>query len=746
MARASPHAESSCSPDRKASLLVLGALLSIIGCAPPGEGESALSPGDHAPNHEVDSAPQLIDESPLVALTPTELNNTYRDLLGFPSSPEAWPDPPEIAKAFSASENEVLGVFGNAAIRPKVWPWVFPNEAGQQGFEGLAGGQEPSAYGVEMVSKAATHFAAYALVSERFVACDEPMVELQPETEGPTWDDARPILNAACGACHGGTSSGDTDFAVLYGDNLQPSGFCAGETVGACAVSRILDGSMPPNGKPHGISGEQLAVLETWVSAGMPDAPPRPGTWESVPEAASVSCGLQSVLAFAERAWRGPLDAEEIESLEALWAMHVAAGSVEEAILLTVAAVLQSPRFLFRIEHGDPSRAVGAAVPLTDFEMASRLSYFLWDSLPDDALLEAAEAGALRTADQIEAHARRLLKDDRARSMVVHFHDQLLELPAVLGISPARRVFGPAFGLEPAPPLDTTGDETWPSVLGPIRRSLLSEARLFVERTIFDGAGTLVDLLTDNHGYVSAATEPLYGPGLTILPGPTVTVNHGYISASGGVEAKLTLYPAEFPPNERAGLLTLPSVLSVGAYAVHPAPILRGKRILERLFCQELGAPPPNAEAAAPPDSELADATNRERTEIATSPPECAGCHAILNPPGFAFEAYDAMGRHRSTDNSLPVDTTGNFSVFGGESFSFEDGVDLSHQLSQSERIRDCYTVRWASYATGTHLEIDDPALGSVQEAFRAKDKVRELLVHIARSDFFRFRPAEVSP
>ena len=125
MARASPHAESSCSPDRKASLLVLGALLSIIGCAPPGEGESALSPGDHAPNHEVDSAPQRIDESPLVALTPTELNNTYRDLLGFPSSPEAWPDPPEIAKAFSASENEVLGVFGNAAIRPKVWPWVF---------------------------------------------------------------------------------------------------------------------------------------------------------------------------------------------------------------------------------------------------------------------------------------------------------------------------------------------------------------------------------------------------------------------------------------------------------------------------------------------------------------------------------------------------------------------------------------------------------------------------------------------
>jgi hypothetical protein len=159
-----------------------------------------------------------------------------------------------------------------------------------------------------------------------------------------------------------------------------------------------------------------------------------------------------------------------------------------------------------------------------------------------------------------------------------------------------------------------------------------------------------------------------------------------------------------------------------------------------------LGAPPPNAEAAAPPDSEIADATNRERTEIATSPPECTGCHTTLNPPGFAFEHYDAMGRYRAEDNGLPVDASGSFTVIGGETFTFEDGVELTEQLSTSERVHDCYTLRWARYATGIGFELDEPGLGPLLEGFRSEDKIRELLVNIAMSDLFRYRPAEVTP
>jgi hypothetical protein len=210
--------------------------------------------------------------------------------------------------------------------------------------------------------------------------------------------------------------------------------------------------------------------------------------------------------------------------------------------------------------------------------------------------------------------------------------------------------------------------------------------------------------------------------------------------------ANLVLYPVELPASERAGLLTPPSVLALGAYAVHPAPILRGKRILERLICQELGAPPPNADAAAPPDTETADATNRERTEVATSPPECAGCHTTLNPPGFAFEGYDAMGRFRTEDNGLPIDASGTFTVVGGETFTFDDGVELAHQLAASERVHDCYSLRWARYATGVHLEMNAPGLDVLQDRFRDDDRVRELLVGIATSDMFRYRPLEVSP
>ncbi len=727
-------------------LILISVPAALNACSPETTSGDSSSHADALLSDSLPEQPTLLQEAPLIALTPTELNNSYRDLLGFPSDVTAWPPAPAIAASFSAEESATLGVFGSAAIEPDVWPWVFPDEAGEDGFEGLAGGQQPSAFSVETVQKAATHFAAYALASDEFLVCDAVVDDTGPAPEGPTWADIRPILNASCGGCHGGSGSGGTDFAISYTDNLEPSNFCVGETVGACIISRIQDGSMPPNGKPNGVSGADLALIEGWVMADMPPAPPNLSTWEGVPADAKKSCGLQSVSRFAQRAWRRPLEEAESERLEALWTANWEDGSPEEAIVLTVSAILQSPAFLFRIETGEPERSEGDAVPLSDYEMASRLSFFLWDSMPDESLFEAAAAGELRTTEQVEEHARRLLDDDRARAMVVHFHDQLLETEAVLGISPTRRVYGPSFGLEPEPPLDTTGDEVWPSVLGPLRRSLLAETQLFVERTIFDGAGTLSALLTDNHGYVSAATEPLYGEEFTILPGPTVTVEHGYIAASGGLKANLTLYPAEFPAEERAGVLTLPSVLAVGSYAVHPAPILRGKRILERLVCQELGTPPSNADAAAPPDSEIADATNRERTEIATSPPECVGCHSTLNPPGFAFEHYDAMGRYRTEDNALPVDASGSFTIIGGETFIFEDGVDLTHQLSVSGRVHDCYTLRWTRYATGVQLEMDAPGLDALRERFRDKDKVRELLVSIATSDLFRYVPAEVAP
>ncbi len=404
----------------------------------------------------------------------------------------------------------------------------------------------------------------------------------------------------------------------------------------------------------------------------------------------------------------------------------------------TVAGVLQAPGFLFHAGLQPPVETTDGAAPLDPWGLASRLSYFLWDSMPDPKLFAAAARGRLATRAQVEAQARRMLEDPRARSAVVDFHHQWLDTRSVRGVAPARRVYGPLFGLAPEPPLDTTGDGDWPGLLGPIRHSMEAEVHLFVERTVFDGDGTLQALLSDNEGYLSAETARVYGEGVERLPGPEVAWDYDQVVFSLGGSGQLRLYPAAFPASERAGLLTLPAVLAVGAYPVHPAPILRGKRILERLACQHFGAPPPGAEAAAPPDIGDAEATNRQRTEEATSPAVCAGCHDSLNPPGFAFENYDAMGRWRGEDNGVPVDASGRLSLHGGETFEFEDGVDLARQLATSDQVRDCYVLRWARYATGAQLEADDEGVGALQGAFRSDDDVKELLVSIAASDLFR--------
>ena len=262
------------------------------------------------------------------------------------------------------------------------------------------------------------------------------------------------------------------------------------------------------------------------------------------------------------------------------------------------------------------------------------------------------------------------------------------------------------------------------------------ETNLFVERTIFDGAGTFTSLMTDNHGYVSTSTKPLYGDGVDYTGGDTVNYN----DANG---VSLTLRPATFPPEQRSGVLTLPAVLALHSHPVHPAPVLRGKFIFNKMACQQLGAPPPGAEEQAPPDSVEAESTNRQRTEEITSAPACAGCHDLINPPGFAFENYDSMGGWRTEDNGIPVDASGSFRLSGGEQFSFANGVELTTQLAASNQVRDCYSLQWARYATGVQLDPEHPVVLDLQSGFRADDDIRGLLLSIATSDLFRYRRGE---
>jgi hypothetical protein len=468
--------------------------------------------------------------------------------------------------------------------------------------------------------------------------------------------------------------------------------------------------------------------------------------WADQPELERQFCGWESVKRFTQRAFRRPISSQELDRLKTWWEFNWNGGTPEEAVAFTVAGVLQSPPFLFRVENGDGGTSAQGVVALTGWEMASRLSYLLWDTMPDPGLFQAASNGDLATVEGIEDEARRMLKDARARDALVHFHAQWLETRQVHAASPARSAFGPLFGIAPDPPLDTSGDGDWPAILQPIRHSMEAEAHLFIAQTIFEGAGTLEALLSEHHGFMSSSTAPLYGDEVEILDGPTVAWDFGQTVNSLGGTSTLVLSPAVFPADERAGLLTLPAVLATGAYSVHPAPILRGKRVLERVACEHFGTPPPGVEASIPPDTDEAVGTNRERTEAATSSQACAGCHDALNPPGLAFEHYDAMGAFRDLDNGEPVDASGSVTLSGGEVFTFTDGVDLAHQLAVSNQVRDCYVTHWVRYATGVEVSAQFEGMAALRDAFHADDRVVELLVGIVTSDFFRFRKQEGTP
>lgn len=462
--------------------------------------------------------------------------------------------------------------------------------------------------------------------------------------------------------------------------------------------------------------------------------------WDDLPVKDQASCAEESIVRFAQRAWRRGLTSQEQARVEAALQTSWAAGEPDEAVVLTAASILQSPQFLFKVEVGSGPADSSGHVQLTGWEVASRLSYFLWDSMPDSELFRAAASGELLTTEGVRTQTRRMLEDRRAGSAMVRFHQQWLDIDGLLSIAPAQRAYGPLYGLDPSPALDSTGDGEWPMVMGPLRHSMSAEFSLFVREHLLEGDGRLSTLLSSNEGWMSDESASLYGDAVEDRPGTSRTWSYSYIANSLPYGGTLTLDPVTWPEDQRAGLLTMPAVLAVGAYPVHPAPILRGKRLLERLTCFEFGAPPPGAEGAAPPDTEAAEGTNRTRTEQATSPDTCAGCHGMLNPPGFAYEHYDAMGRYRTEDGGEAVDASGEFGILGGESFSFSDGVQLAKQLAESPRVRSCYALRWARLATGQHLEEDDERIAALTERFVSDDDVQQLLEDITTSDWFSQR------
>lgn len=417
-------------------------------------------------------------------------------------------------------------------------------------------------------------------------------------------------------------------------------------------------------------------------------------------DAAKDDCVRAFVERFGQRAFRRPLTAQELDRLVAFNGANRAVTDTRTAVQMTVQAMLQSPHFLYRVELGVPS-AGAAWVPLTDWEMASRLSYLVWGSMPDEQLFAAAGAGKLRTKEQVLAQAERMLADPKARDMIVDFHDQWLRLRDI----------------------DTLDKNTtvYPSYRPELRPLWRRETEEFVTRTVLDENGSFATLLTANHTYLNGELAAFYGVG-----GPT-----------GDAWTKVPL-----DPKRSTGFLTHAGHLAALSKPNQSSPVHRGKFVREQILCQQLPPPPPNVDVTPPElDPTL---TTRQRFAEHSKNAACKGCHHLMDPMGLGFEHYDGVGKWRDDEGGLAIDDSGRVEDADLADPAFQGAPALAAKLAASTQVQHCVTSQWFRYAFGrAETDADACALQTVRDRFAATGgNVKALILALTQTDTFMVRPS----
>jgi hypothetical protein len=421
------------------------------------------------------------------------------------------------------------------------------------------------------------------------------------------------------------------------------------------------------------------------------------------PARPEAECLDEFLRGFGKRAYRRPLTAEESARYRALFAVGREGADFAAGIGLVVGTMLQSPHFLYRPELGDPTRAGKEGLPLDPYETASRLSYYLQNTMPDQELFAAAEAGRLATAEQVAAQARRLLASPRARDSVVSFYLQWLQVDDLLTVE--------------------KDPEVYPTFTAEVRAAMRDEIEEFVDqiaRRTDAGGGTLEALLTSRVSFLRGPLFGLYG-----------------VDAGAGTGAGLRR--TELPEGQRAGVLTLAGVMAKHGHPDQSSPVARGYVISDRLLCVVPPEPPQDVDAAVPrPDPNV---PTRVRFEQHRSKPQCAACHALMDPLGLAFEAYDGIGRFRSTDGRAPVDSTSELRGTDQDG-PVKDAVEMVGRLARTREVRACMARQWFRYALGRLDSAgDEPAIAAAIDAFaRDGHRLPDLMVALAASHPFRFR------
>jgi hypothetical protein len=416
--------------------------------------------------------------------------------------------------------------------------------------------------------------------------------------------------------------------------------------------------------------------------------------------AGDASCVESFVRSFGRRAFRRPLEPEEVSTYLALHQLGVDDSGFSTGVALVIEAMLQSPSFLFRVEIGTPPKDGARVVPLTSHERAARLSYFFWQTLPDAELDTLAEADALRTPEAVEEQARRLLADEeRSAPAVLSFFSEWLELGH----------------LEHA----TKTPELYPEFDPALQAAMKLETETFLRHVVFEADARLQTVLTAPYSFVNEPLAALYG-----IAGP-----------NGDAFEQVTLDHAQ-----RSGILTQASFLAGHATVNTSSPILRGKAVLTRLLCHEIPAPPPGV-AAEPPELEPG-ASTRERFAAHTSDPACASCHQLMDPIGFSFEHYDAIGRWRTHDGDDPVDATGALTGLGDGDVEVDGAVELAKALASADESMRCAPRQAFRWAFGRVLQDADACTRDALEARFSETggDLRELMIAITQTDAFLYK------
>ena len=414
---------------------------------------------------------------------------------------------------------------------------------------------------------------------------------------------------------------------------------------------------------------------------------------------AEEACAREILSTLARRAYRRPVTEEDVRTLLSFWETGRAEGSFEAGIQFALERLLVSPGFLFRIE-ADPAREAGAVHRISDLELASRLSFFLWSSIPDDALLDVAARGALEDPAVLGQQVRRLIADPRSKALVDNFAGQWLAVRNVRDVVPDSQLF-PEF------------DEN-------LREAFVQETELFMESQLREDR-SLLGLLDADYTFVNERLARHYG-----IP-----------NVYGNRFRRVT-----FPDAERGGLLGHGSILTVTSYPNRTSPVLRGKWLLDNFLGTPPPAPPPDIPSLRENTATRTPTSVRERLEEHRRNPACAVCHAPMDPLGFALENFDAIGAWRTTDALSPVDASA--SLPDGTRFQGPAGL-RTLLLSKREQFVRTVTEKLLTYALGREIEYyDAPVVRQITRTAAADDyRWSTVILEIVKSMPFQMRRSE---